>query len=666
MILKPYSFNGTSLQDTATYVASFPRAMANLQMQTNPSYVRRAGAVPVYAGKDFQPMMITLEILCGGTFTQTFETLNTLFDTKDETPRQLICQDVDYASSSDYVQYYVYATAKQVQGGHDGNMAVVTLALDDPIWQSVTQNSQTWSITSSTSTTDVSNGGNDYAFPIFEITPTSQPSTDYLYNMHCQVLPQSTDPYPSRYLDITGATDTTWDTAALVAGGKMQSAGQDIRVLRDGVFVDYWLDGINTTDTHVIVVADMPARQDMTLKTAIASTDTITEIELNYTLTNKTKITACPAAGRLILDSSIGSTDTEEFTYTAKTITPTKLAFTINARSVRNTSAFSFSANANVRFQPYDFTILYGNSTASAYETDDTRKPLEALTSRNSSLSYTSFFDSAGLRQGGWQQSIRRVSNTSLSRSDFYTSTNDEGDTDPATAMGVAAYTYQAGGAWRSDTIQIGWLNYFPDIIASVSASGEQYQTSASTPTFVLQSGRVSNAFSNLWSISSQASSDYSTWTTWSKASSDATIPASSKYLRWYGYGSVNSTTDNNSRAAMTAITVGLTNYPHVMLRTEGANYKLDCTIGNSTTGESIRVIYPMALNETLYVDTDPSFPYAKHKGLMVNGAVSLSSIRAAWLKLNPGSNTLTFDSNLAATSNVTIIIKWRDRANFM
>jgi hypothetical protein len=157
MILKPYSFYGTSLQ-SSDYQAEFPREQSNLQLTSNPMYIRRSGAVPVYAGKDFQPVVLNLEVIMQHDFMTLFESLNQLFDTKDETPRQFIATDEEDSSK----QYYVYATAKQVQGGHDGPMSVVTLALDDPIWQAVTQTSQTWSTTSTTSTTDVSNPGNEY------------------------------------------------------------------------------------------------------------------------------------------------------------------------------------------------------------------------------------------------------------------------------------------------------------------------------------------------------------------------------------------------------------------------------------------------------------------------------------------------------------------------
>lgn len=668
-VFKPYSFNGTSLQST-DYVADFPRSNANLQVETNPFYTKRAGAYPVFTGKDINPTVLNLEVLMQHDFMTLFESLNTLFDTKDETPRQFICTDEEDTSK----QYYVYATAKRVLGGHDGPMATLSLALDDPIWQSVTQNSQTFSTTSATDSTSVVANGNDNSYPIFEITPSTQPTGVYSYNMYCQVLPQSSIPYPSRYLDITGSSDTTWDTAALIAGGKMQAssdpggAGGDIRVLRDGVFVDFWLNGINTTDTHVIVVADMPAKQNMTLKTALASTDTITEIELDYTLANKRAIQECPPSGRLILDSSIGSTDTEEFTYTSKSISATHLIFNVNTRATRNTTAMSFAAGANVRFLPYDFNIIYGNLTAAAYVTDDSRKPIQALTSRNSSFTFTNFWDETGLRAGIWTQALKKVSNVNLSRSDFFTSTNDEGDTDPATAMGLAAYTFEAGGLWRADSVQIAWMGYFPDLVASLSASGEQYQTSAARPTPKMQALKdpaPPPAPIDLWTVSAQSATDYSTWTTWSKATTDATIPGNIKFLRWIEQGTITGSTDQNARVDITSLTVTLTNYPHVMLRSEVTTlHNMNFIIRNSTTGDFFRIIYPIPTGQTLYIDTDPDFPTVKYHGLIVNGAISLSSKRATWMKLSPGSNTIGYESQVGA-SDISIVIKWRDRQNF-
>lgn len=661
MIIIPLSFNGTSLQST-DFTTTYPQSNTGLTPTVNPQYVKRAGAWPVMSGADFNSTNIGLEVECLGSFMTTFETLVKVFNVEDETPRQLIVED-----GSGGTQYSVYATPRFISGGNDGPMARVTLALDHPIWQSVTQNSQVFATTSATDSTSVTAAGNANSYPIFEITPSSQPSSDYLYSRFLQIIPTSTDPWPNRFLDVLGSSDGTgMDTAALVSGGKMQADGDDFRLLRNGVEIDRQLSDINTTDTHMICVADMPAATFMTLKTAIGSTDTVTEVVLNVTADNKAKITSMPNAGRLILDTSLGSTDTEELTYTSKTITGTKLAFGINARAVRGTTAVDHAANTAVRWLPYDFTVIYGNPSATAPTIDDTKKPIESLTSRNTSFIYTNFMDDAGLRSGIWKPIPSKVSDANLSQSDIYTSTNDEGDTDPATAMGMKAVTYLKLGVSKSDTVTLGWLKYFPDVIASVSSvTGEQSQSTSIWPAVSLQSA-VSTTFTNLWTVSAQTATDYGTFTAWTKASSDAVVGAGKKYLRWLQNGTIKGVADTYAKVGISAITVGLTNVPHIMIRSESNNYNLNCQISNDTTGESFTINFPMELSQTLYVDTNPDFPTVKYKGQIVNGCIKLNSIRSAWMKLQPGANTISYESIPSDPFDISITIKWYDNKRFI
>lgn len=661
MILKPYSFNGTSLQ-SATFKASFPKQQATAQVMSQPGYIKRAGAYPIYAGKDISPHTLSIEIIQATVMTD-LDTLNALFDTQDETPRQFICTDTEDSDK----QYYVYATPTQVMGGHEGTMAIVTLALDDPIWQSVTQNSQTWSSTSTTSTTDVTVGGNDDAFPIFEITPTSAPSTDFIFTSYIQILPTSANPWTARPLCITGDTSTTWDTAALVAAGKMQADGDDIRVYKNGIKTDFWISGINTTDTKIWITCDMPEARNMTLKTAIGATDTVTEVVLQNTTANKNYIQDMPNRGLLIIDSSLGSTDTEEFSYTAKTITDTKLAFTINARNNRNTTALAHAAAANVRHLPNSFRIDYGSATATAPTIDDTHKPIINLsTSNNTSFVYATFYDNAAARAGIWKPVVSFQSDPVASRSEYFTSTSDEGDTDPATEMGLTAKTYQSGGSWRADTVFISWRGDFPDYISSFSASGEQSQTATAIPDFgMAYVNPVTNINTFLWTLSAQATTDYGTFTAWSKATTDATVPPNLETIRWLMKGSILGTTDYYAKAGIAALTVNLTNNPHVMMRAESGVATINLTIANTTTGESIDLLLPVDVNDTVYVDTDPDFPTVTYKGELINGALKTSSIRACWLKFQTGSNTLTLDNSQPVANDFSIAIKWRDRANF-
>jgi len=671
MIIRPLSFNGTSINDGTSYKSEYiDSSQAQIQPSVNANYVKRAGVFPLYSGKDYQPTTYTISIQCLGNFTQQFEDLNALFDTADDTPYQLIVQD---EGTTDLTQYYVYATPKSATGFNDGNRYTVTLALDDPIWQGVTLNSQSFLITSATDSTSVTAGGNAESYPQILITPTTQSTTDYLYSLYLQVLPTSTVAWNNRQTDICGATDTTWDTAALITGGKMQAssdpggAGGDIRVFQDGEPVNFWLSGINTTDTRVWVVADMPPARNMTLKTALTSTDDAPSVILNYTVANKAAISALPNEGRIIIDTSLGSTDSEEFTYTSKTITATRLSFTTDSRGVRATTALAHAANSNVRFLPYDFTVVYGNKVVSAPDIDDTEKPIISLASLNSSFVYTQFWDVTGKRAGIWKPSVLRVSSPSQTRSGVFTSTNDAGDTDPASEMGVMAKSYQASGAWKPDTVSIEWGNYFPDVVASLSSvSGDQYQNVLGIPVVTMQASTDDITYTNLWTVSAQATTDYGTWTTWTKASSDATIPSSTRWLRLYQNGTIAGTTDYSAKVGASGLTVGLTNYPHVMIRTESANCQLNCTIYNDTTGESIEVVYPMALNATLTIDTDPNFPQATYAGRRVNGCVKLSTVRARWLRLAKGANTISFENNLADVTNFTVLIKWRNRMNFL
>lgn len=669
MILKPYSFDSTIINKSVglstDYDAYFPREDPLLQQTGNPYYIKRAGAASVLSGKDFIPVSLTVCVGLQHDFTSLYETLNQVFDVSDETPRQFVCIDTEDSDK----QYYVYATTKEVERDPAGGpKAFVTLSLDGPIWHSSTENSQTFSVTDSTGSTSVTNNGNTYAYPTFEITPTSQPSTDFIYNTYLQIVPTSSIPWPNRFLDITGSSDTTFDTAALITAGKMTTDGDDLRVFRDGVEVDYWLDQFNTTDTHVIVTCDMPPRFWMGLKTAIGATDTVTELVINDTLNNRNAVTAMPNSGRVIVytGTNPSSTDAEEFSYTAKTITATKLAFTIDSRALRGTVALDHAAASTVQHLPYDFTIVYGNASATARTMDDTKKPIQSLTSRNNSFVYnTAFSEIDGIRPNIWVPVKQYVSNATLSRSVTYTSTNDAGDTDPATALGIKSLTYQNLGVWNPDSVSLGWRGDFHDYVSSVSASGVQSQSVATIPATVLEAYTEAGGWVQLWALSAQSATDFGTFTAWSKASSDATIPANTEFLRFRQGGTILGSTDYYNKTEINAITVGLTQYPHVAIRAEAANVNVNCTISNDTTGESFQIVFPAQEDETITINTDPDFPTATYQGRVVNGAISLSSTRAAWLKLEPGANTISFTNNLSVANDISIVLKWRDRVAF-
>lgn len=662
MIIQPYSYNGTLINST-DYETSIPRQSALAQLEANLTYVRRSGAEPVFAGKDFQPFTLNLEVkLLHNTMTL-LESLNALFDVHDETPRQFIIRDTqDTSTDADGKQYYAYATPRRVLGGHDGQMAVVTLGFDGSVWQSVKQYSQTWNITASGDSTSITNNGNIEMYPTYEIAVTGYPSSGFIYNNFIEYLPPTTDAWNNRPLELCGDTDGIGlDTAALVAANKAQSDGDDFRVFVDGVEVDRWFGGagFNTTDTKVWININQPSKRILKLKTAIPSTDTPTTVDFIYSSAFSTEFNAMPAIGRFKINS-------EEFTYTSKTITTTVLRANGVTRAVRNTSAGTHASSDTVTWIPYDINLVYGSSDAEAPEIDDTKKPILDLTnSKNDSFVYTQYSDEARLRSGIWNGQVTKKTNAILSITDLYTQVNS-GDTDPADVAGMFIGAYQYLGTWKPETSILQWLIYVPDVVASVSHSWERYQQTASFPaTVALQSSVNGTSWSNLKTFpsSDMATTDLQTWVTGSHATSDFTVLANTKYLRYYMSGTIPAVANNIAYMGFTTTTIGLTNAPFPTRRGEQNNYQFNSTITNGANNQAITINYPLRVGDTLYVDCNPDFPTAKINGQIVNGAIGLNENRPEWMAFNVGANTITFTSDYVGT--VTITVKWYDRKNF-
>lgn len=650
MIIQPYSFNNYSLQ-TTDFETSIPRSFAQAQVAANVSYVKRGSAHPLISGKELLPVTMTLEVLMKHDFMDLIETLNQVFSTEDETPRQFICQDT---STTDNTQYYIYATPKSVLGGHDGNMATVVLSFENPIWQSVTENSQVFAVTASGDSTSVTAAGNVESYPVLEITN----STTYSYNNFIQYIP-SPRGAASRHLEILGDTNGIGlDTAALVTALKATTDGSDFRVFVDGAEVDRWFGGLGwgTTDTKCWINIDQPASKTLKLKTAIASTDSSTSVEFVFTPGYKNIFEAMPNESQFVIDS-------EEFSYTSKRITDNKLFALGVTRSVRNTTAASHSANTAVSWVPYDICIAYGTTDAPAPETDDTVKPIINLTtSLNSSLAYTNFADEDKLRTGIWKQQVQKVTNPSLSTSKIYTSTNGS-DTDPATVAGMQINAYQNIGTWRPETSVMYWWNYYPEGIASLSYSYERYQYGASTPSLIaLQTSIDGITYTNVKTYSAVATTDRTTWLSGSEASSDITIPSGQYYLRYIMAGTVTGIANNTVSFGVITPTVGLTNPPTIVRRGEQSNLIVD---GYFTIGDNeLYISYPLQTGKTLIIDTDPNYPKASINGVQSNGIVKINGVRNKWLPLASGANTITFTTS--RTPALSITIKWRDRMSFL
>ena len=111
------------------------------------------------------------------------------------------------------------------------------------------------------------------------------------------------------------------------------------------------------------------------------------------------------------------------------------------------------------------------------------------------------------------------------------------------------------------------------------------------------------------------------------------------------------------------AATVDLytTETPDHEINDEQANYSLECTITNNSTGEAITISYTMALSEELEVNTDEHTVIdLEDASRQIQALTLVGGARRHWLPLQPGSNTLQFDD--AGTAAVTVTVEWYER----
>lgn len=657
MQLQPYSYNGTLINDGTNYISSIV-GETQLQAAVSPIYVKRAGARPVFAGKDFLQQTLQLEITCQGAYNDQLETLNKLFDVHDVTERKLIVQDI----SDSNTQYYIYCTAFQMSP-QMGTDVIVSLAVGDPIWRSETESSLSFSVTSDNATTDIVVGGNIEAYPTIEVTPTAYAVDGYIYTMYIQLIPESTKSWSNRPTLISQSTDgLNIDTAALVTAGKVQADGDDFRVLVDGLEVDRWFGStegaFNTTNTKVWINLNIPAAFSVTLGTAIGSTDSISTIDITWSKDFQKLLAGKPTTGFVIIDS-------EEFYYTGISLEKKLLKFLGVTRSARNSAGAAHLVGAVIYFMPYDIQIVYGYPTETAPEQDDTRKPIIDLSlSTLSSFVYDEFSDDAGLRSGIWQSIVTSVSDNRLSLSDVYTATQ-AAESNPSSVAGMGVLSYQSGGVWRKETSTIRWVNSFPDLISSIADSYEVYRYTADFPTETYLYTSTDSVGSKLTKgVKINSPSAVQTWETGSHATTDITLPTQPIYVKYEMKGSVKGTADNAAYFGVSSVTVNLINIPTIRKRAEDSNFQFSCRITNTTTGKSIEVNYPVQVGQTLIIDTDPSFPNASYFGQLVSGSITPDTVRSAWLPLQPGTNTITYTADIIST--LTMVIKWRNRYNYL
>ena len=616
----PYSWDGnTQINDGTNFAAYFLGPELGLpEVQVN--LVPRYGRHPRIGGISRQGLevLMEVEVLAGSA-----DTLRAWFDAEDATPRLLVVTDED-GGNARYWRALCYSFTPTVSP----YIYLVKLRVDGDVrLRSVTPTTQHWDVTTSGATTTVTNGTagiNDDAYPIITITPRAYATGINLYRRFLSVTWRggAAGQYP---VDITNAGLDT----RIASTNFASAAGNDIRIYVDGTATDFWLHNINAATTKVFVNLDFQPTQQGALVTGFSSGSL-------GTIALTTSIADWPESGLFQINSEL-------FTYTGK---DTANTFTGVTRAERNTSAATHSTGATVSLIQHEIWIEYGSAALAAATVDDTRKPMFTLSSStNTSWDYDDFYKTGEPRSAAW--SFTNTQNTERYGGNRTAAANPFGE------LGISSVI-----SGTKITLDGSWSIFQPcGMTAANFQNGEFYHGKATWWNSRVRSSVDGATYATAYTI---PSSTNDAWNSWSQNISLAT-GTQYLYLDLKGYG----TTADPSRVEASDVTLALDSSatPTVTIGAEESIYRLNGYIGNSTTGDGIRIDVALALNEGVEIDTDTdavtllSDGSSQYQGLSIEG-----SPRDRLLRLQPGENQLIYAEDGLVDVDVDIEFERRYR----
>lgn len=638
--MKLKSWNGHLINDGTIYLAHWGQHAPHGLPAVEAGFAPRSGQWPglTVVNRPGRLHKFTVYVRPGGGGSSS--ELAGWFDPHDETAKQLVVEDA--AGGNDR---YVMAICERFDEVPflAGLVYQVQIRIhDDVFWRKATPATDSEAITASGQTWNVVNNGAADAYPSIKIKPTTLKTSGFSYKQPIFIVWRATQGairYP------TDLTNDAFNTSAEIGAGRMQADGDDLRVYVNGVEVDRWLDGINTTTTKVWAILDFAPAITGSLATAIAASGAIATIDFSTVLTAG-QFANLPPTGAVRLDSEV-------LTYTGKI--NQSLQLTGITRAARGTSEGAHLAGAAIYWLQHEIEIRYGDATLSAPTVDPMQEPIINLaTSTNASWDYDSFGTSGvpagsayATRPGAWQF----VDTTDSCRE--YTANRGTQAT-PWSEIGIAQDIL--GGK-----LSIGrWEIWNPCFITNANfANGEKYSaTNLSAWYASIQSRTPGGAYTLEDTIA--APSALVTWEAWSDnqaidAGSDTVI------LQLQRAAGVPAPEDQFLEVADVTLTLDSSYTPVSVIGSRVTFYPLSCRITNNTTGEAIDLDFSMALNQQLAVDTDArTVTYLADGSNQFQALELVGGPRKDWLKLAPGTNQLQFDeTDLVA---VTVDLEWEER----
>jgi hypothetical protein len=523
---------------------------------------------------------------------------------------------------------------------------LVTLQSGDTDWVSVDWFTDTWAVTGTGGTKAITVGGSKPTRLVATFTATVLPTLGYLYqNMY-------------RLVNVPGVNYNwrpwcmTVNHAALVAAGKSQADGDDLRIFIGEKETKRWIDTPDSATTKIWFNVPLQAGAALTLKTAIGAATTITKAEFDVNSANQRYLAVIPKQGIIYHG-------TEWMAYSDSNATTCEL--TISERGTLGTTKQAHSVADIFYYIQNPIYLVYGNSAVTAPSTGitlyDNTKPLFDLNASNNALwvytAATLFYDPANPnRTGAWKFTQKKLGNVSR----VYNITGNA--TSGAPALGMLAGSYQVGTTWRTDTYTLSWQMYNPGGMYRFSSTGRKY--------------RGASAWFNTAEI--RRSPDGATWTVVASEATPATpaswgaaltqtltaIDAATKYLQFYVSGQFSL---QNARAFLEALTATVefsaANIPSAAFLGETSNYPLDFKFENVTNDCAVNLLYQMRLNKPFVLDSENSL--VTYGGLYAFKAFTMDDeSRDVYIPLKPGSNTLQITG--VDCGEITAGLAWKQR----
>lgn len=641
--------------------ATFPIEVAP-QAETGIQVVQIAGAFPKYAGMtlDGRVLPIVLETLDGSAIGE----FVAWFPVHRNKQFKLVVKD-----TTDDSLWYVMAKVKSTPRLKFNTMTVL-FYVDDPIWKSEVVEHEVWAITGTGQQLELDIAGNEFARPTLRVGPTSPRTGGYGYARYVAMANRSN----ALYIDAINLKDGDLDTAALVSGAKMQSDGDDFRVLYDvsGQEVFRWFGGggINSTTTRPIVNVSLPPMISLTLSGAIANSGAVTTITVKNVVTNgmavKAALALLKAQPYKVIAIDLGDGAKQEiFTYTSVNENTFEIRGTIRAQKLSGMKAHSDGA---IIRHVVGYWVLYGNSAVESPSTDDAFKPMYRLSNfTNTSRVLAEFYDPANPARLG-QFAPKVVTNTGL-RSEVYTA-DHYSFADVATEIGVAIRAYQNGPAWKAPNALLRWEFSHPAGMTTVDLSnGEKYRFSTGFPaTAALQkSADGGKTYTNVANEASPVSAN--TWTAMATLTGSKSLGGTFKNIALAFGGTVAANIVENYAAIempdMT-LTLNSSNVPLIWFGDENNNNYEDFRIRNLISGQWLEINYPVPVNDAIIIDTENLEVYRESDGSPIPIRLD-DEKRVEWLPMGiddegefVGEATLQYDE--VGANGLTIDVYWQGR----